>query len=536
MKIAKRFRCFVFLCIVTLCATTFVYGGAQAESAGEIQKNLTVSMAGDADTLDPHVTGARRAYTIMMNIFDTLVFRDVDSSYKPGLATEWSNSADGTVYTFKLKQGVKFHDGTAFDADAVVYNLDRVVDPAIQSRFAASAIGPYKSSRALDDYTVEVTYESPIAPSVLLDTLSQAYLGMVSPTAAEKYGVDDFGRNPVGTGPFVFKEWTAQNEVTLIRNDDYDWASPVFKHSGPAYLEQIMFITIPEDSTRAATLETGESDIALELGEEAIEIFDEDPQFQIVMGEVPGCPVILWMNTEHPILSDIKVRKAILHAFDQDLLARTIFRGRVKPVKGPLGPGTWGYNPAVEKMYPYDLDAAAKLLDEAGWKLNASTGIREKDGEPLAFDVNDITEKRRIEFFQAQMRMVGMDVDARAVTSDVLYQITREADTYSMASTWWGYSDPDVLRVLYHSSEVGTGFAISRYRDDNLDKMLEDALAELDTARREQRYFEIQELIMDMALTVPVYARLVHDGLKADITGYRNDRGQYPVLFDVQFE
>ena len=105
-----------------------------------------------------------------------------------------------------------------------------------------------------------------------------------------------------------------------------------------------------------------------------------------------------------------------------------------------------------------------------------------------------------------------------------------------MASTWWGYSDPDVLRVLYHSSEVGTGFAISRYRDDNLDKMLEDALAELDTAKREQRYFEIQELIMDMALTVPVYARLVHDGLKADITGYRNDRGQYPVLFDVQFE
>jgi peptide/nickel transport system substrate-binding protein len=366
--------------------------------------------------------------------------------------------------------------------------------------------------------------------------LSQAYLAMVSPTAAEKFGVDDFGRNPVGSGPFIFKEWTAQNEVTLVRNDEYDWASPVFKHSGPAYLEQLKFITIPEDSTRAATLETGESDIALELGEEAIELLDADPNFQIVKGEVPGCPIILWMNTEHPILSDIRVRKAILHSFDQDLLARTIYRGRVLPVKGPLGPGTWAYNPAVEDMYPYDLDAAAKLLDDAGWKLNTSTGVREKNGEPLAFDVNDILEKRRIEFFQAQMREVGMDVDARAVTSDVLYAITREADTYSMASTWWAYSDPDVLRILYHSSNVGTGFAISRYRDDNLDKMLEDALAELDTEKRKQRYFEIQEFIMDMALTVPVYARLVHDGLKANITGYRNDRGQYPVLFDVQFE
>lgn len=512
----------------------FAYAGGRQEEP-QVQTSLTVSMAGEADTLDPHVTGARRAYTVMMNIFDTLVYRGPSNNYYPGLATSWRGNGEGTVYTFTLREGVTFHDGTPFNADAVVYNLNRVVDPAIQSRFAASAIGPYESARATGDYEVEVRFSSPISQSLLLDALSQAYLSMVSPTAAEELGPEGFGRNPVGSGPFIFEEWTAQNRITLVRNEDYAWASPVFENQGPAALEELVFITIPEDATRAATLETGESDVALELGEEAIEFFDADPNFQIVKGDVPGSPVIFWMNTEHPILSDIRVRRAILHAFDQELLANTIFRGRVTPVFGPLSPVTWAYNPAVEELYPYDLDRAAALLDEAGWVLNRSTGIREKDGVPLAFDINDILERRRIEFFQAQMREIGIDVDARAVTSDVLFAITREADTYSMASTWWAYSDPDVLRVLYHSSNIGTGFAISRYADPRLDTMLTSALAELDTQRREERYFEIQEYIMDLALMVPVYARLVHDGLKANIEGYRVDRGQYPVLFDVRF-
>jgi peptide/nickel transport system substrate-binding protein len=520
--------------LITAASVLFAAGGA--EEASGPQRTLTISMAGDADTLDPHVTGARRAYTIMMNIFDTLVFKDVDNTYKPGLATEWSWNDEGTVYTFKLRDGVTFHDDTKFNAEAVVYNLDRIVDPALQSRFASEAIGPYESSRAVDDLTVEIKYSTPIAASLLLDAFSQAYLGMVSPTAAEEYGPEDFGRNPVGTGPFMFEEWTAQNRVTIVRNEEYDWASPVFKAEGPAWLESITFITVVEDSTRAATLETGESDVALELGEEAIELFDLNADFRIKKGSVPGCPIIFWMNVEHPILSDIRVRHAILYAYDTDLLADTIYRGRVTPVKGPLSPATWGYNPAVEDMYPLDLDRANELLDEAGWVLNESTGIREKDGEALAFDINDITERRRIEFFQAQMRQVGIDVEANAISSDNLYAVTREADTYAMASTWWGYSDPDVLRVLYHSSNIGTGFAISRYNDPALDKMLTDALGEIDPDSRRDRYFEIQEFIMEKGLIVPVYARLVHDGLKANIDGYRIDRGQYPVLYDVTLE
>ncbi|TVQ28546.1 MAG: ABC transporter substrate-binding protein [Spirochaetaceae bacterium] len=529
-----RVRYMVVVILVTM--STIVFAGGGAERASGPQRSLTVSMAGEADTLDPHVTGARRAYTVMMNVFETLVYRDADNVYQPGLATEWSWNDAGTVYTFRLREGVTFHDGAPFNAQAVVYNLDRIADPALQSRFATNALGPYESSRAIDDYTVEIRYASPIAASLLLDAFSQAYLGMISPVAGERYGYDDFGRNPVGTGPFVFQQWTAQNRITLVRNDAYNWAGPAFSSQGPAWLERVTFITIPEDSTRAATLETGESDVALELGEEASELLERNPAFQVKRGDVPGSPIIFWMNVEHPMLEDIRVRRAILHAFDQNVLANTIFRGRVTPAFGPLSPVTWGYNPAVEAMYPFDLSRAAALLDDAGWRLNAATGFREKNGTQLSFDINDILERRRIEFFQAQMRTIGIDVKANAVTSDTLFAITRAADTYAMASTWWAYSDPDVLRVLYHSSNIGTGFAISRYASAQLDSMLMAALSEIDPDARRARYYEIQEFIMDRALIVPVYARQVYDGLKASITGYRIDRGQYPVLYDVRIE
>ncbi len=519
------------LAILLIAVSAFAGGSDEAEP----QRTLTISMPGEADTLDPHVTGARRAYTIMMNIFETLVYKDGDT-FQPGLATDWSWNDEGTVYTFTLRDDVSFHDGTPFNAEAVVYNLDRIADPALQSRFATSALGPYGSSRAVDEFTVEITYSAPISASLLLDAFSQAYLGMISPAAGEQFGYEDFGRNPVGTGPFIFEEWTAQNRVTLLRNEDYNWASPVYESEGPAWLESITFFTIPEDSTRAATLETGETDVALELGEEAIALLETDAEFQLQRGDVPGSPVIFWMNVENPILSDINVRRAILHAFDQETLANTIFQGRVTPTFGPLSPATLGYNPAVEELYPYDLNRAAALLEESGWVLNAETGIREKDGVPLAFDINDITERRRIEFFQAQMREIGIDVEANAISSDNLFAITREADTYAMASTWWAYSDPDVLRVLYHSSNIGTGFAISRYNDPELDARLMAALSEIDPDARIERYYEIQEFIMDRALLVSVYARQIHDGMRANITGYRIDRGQYPVLYDVRFE
>ncbi len=492
---------------------------------------LRVALRMEPETLDPHVTGNEDPYTIMMNIFDTLVYKDKDGEFRPGLAEAWLWNTEGTLYTFKLRPHVTFHDGTPCNAEAIVYNFERIVDPATKSKFAASILGPYESSRAVDELTVEVGFREPIAPTALLDSLSQAWVSIVSPAAADKWGPDDFGRHPVGSGPFVFSDWTPQGRITLVRNEAYSWATPAFDHSGKAYLDQVVFVVVPEDATRAATLETGEIDVGLQLGEEAVDVLPAQG-LKIVSGDIPGCPIVFWMNTRNSILSDARVRQAILYAFDSRLLAETVYRGTVGSSYGPIGPTTWAYDPSVESMYPYSPERAGELLDQAGWTMDEKTGVREKASEKLELDLYDMFDKRRGEFLQALLRDVGIKLNVHVVSGDVLWQVYVEG-TAALASLWMTYSDPDVLRLVFHSSSIDGGYNFSGYQDADLDRQLSAAVGETDSTLRKELYSDIQQLIMSKALIVPVTARRSHNGVSPSIGGFRLDRGQFPVLFDV---
>jgi peptide/nickel transport system substrate-binding protein len=495
---------------------------------------IVIAVRAEPDTLDPHATGSRRAYAVMKNLFDTLVYRDADGKFHPALAEAWEHSADGKTYRFRLRRDVKFHDGTPFNADAVVFNLNRVVDPTTKSRTAVQLLGPYAGSRAVDASTVEVTFKSTVSPSGLLDALSQAWLGMVSPAAVQAAPAE-LGRKPVGTGPFRFKEWRAQSQVVLERNAGYAWASPAFRHKGPPALTDVTFRIVPEDATRVASLERGEVDLVQEVAIDALEKLRADRAFQVVSGVAPGGPVIFWMNTETEPLSDIRVRRAILHGFNRQALLRGVYRGQVVAAEGPLSPTTWAYTKRVEGLYPYDLARARALLDEAGWTPGAD-GVRTKGGKPLAIRLGDLFDRRRGEFFQASMRQLGIQVEFRLVSSAELFGMTRKAGDYEMASTWYASSDPHILNLLFNSANVGTGFAISRWKDPALDAKLAQAFATIDDARRAALYEEIQLYIMDKALLVPVHSETELDVIKARFKGYRLDRGQYPELYEVTAE
>lgn len=497
--------------------------------------NFAIALAGTADVLDPHVSGARRSHTMCRHLFDTLVSRDfVDQSYKPGLATEWTWNDSYTSVTFKLRQDVKFHDGTPFNAEAVKFSFDRIVDPATMSKAAKNYIGPYESSVVIDEFTVQVNYTKPVSPTAMFDAMAKVHLAPVSPTAARELGVEGFGRNPVGTGPFMFKEWTANNRITFVRNPDYNWAPPIFGHQGPPLLDSITFVELPEAATRVAALERGEVDAIGEVAEESMASIMADSRFGTASEENPGCPIIMWMNTEDDILKDIQVRKALLHAFDQEELVETVYMGLFPPSYGPLAPSTWGYNRKVEQMYPYDQELAGRMLDEAGWTMG-SRGVREKNGKPLKIEILDLVDPRRIEFFQAKMAEIGVEVDARIVTSDYLWEVTRTAEGYQMGSTWFGYTDPHILHLLYHSSNVGTGFAISRWNDPILDDKLEKAISIFDRDERQQAYFEIQEYIMDKALMIPFMGRMEHEAYWSYVKGFRLEF-EHPVLYEVYFD
>src|SRR5690606_6610617 len=248
-------------------------------------------------TLDPNVTTFSSVGIIMMQVFNPLVYQDPLGTFHPGLATAWEINEDATEYTFTLREGVTFHDGTPFNAEAVKFTFDRIADPETVSQLGISLLGPYQETAVIDDYTVAVRLSSPYAP--FLNSVSTPYLAPTSPTAVEALG-DDYGvTSVVGTGPFRLERYVPNSEVVLPRYEDYNWGSEeLFGMSGPANFERIVFRIIQEPATRLAALESGEVQFIDDVPELDVARLQEDPNFEVIQIEQPGHGYSLMMNVE----------------------------------------------------------------------------------------------------------------------------------------------------------------------------------------------------------------------------------------------
>jgi peptide/nickel transport system substrate-binding protein len=479
---------------------------------------LTLGYLAEPPIMDPRVSGSAEATNLMINLFDTLVTLDRDSGdLKPGLASSWDGSPDGKSFTFKLQTGVKFHDGTPFNAAAVKYTYDSIVDPALQSLSAIGALGPYDATTVIDDQTVTVQFKDAYAP--FLNSLSGTILAPVSPTAANA-GADAFGHSPVGTGPFVFKEWKQKISLTMAKNPEYNWPVGVYRHKGPAYLDQIVVKFIPDQTTLSGALKNGEISITDGVLPQDMKTLQSDDKFETLDPSVPGVPQILPLNAVKPPTDDLKVRQAILYAIDLKTLVDTLWFGTVKVAHGPLASSTWSYNSKVESMYGFDTDKAAQLLDEAGWK-KGSGGVRQKDGETMniVYITTSGVAGQAGELVQAYLSDVGMKVDLQvleyAATADLYL-----AGKHNIARLGYTGVDPYVLTTLFSSRNIkGTNFNRTMKPDADLDKMLDDATAEMDRDKRKQEYFAIQEYIMNQALMIPLWEQSVLWGASSDVKG-----------------
>jgi peptide/nickel transport system substrate-binding protein len=216
---------------------------------------LVIARADDAQSLDPTQSGSFNSGDTMALIYDTLTALDMDGSVVPNLAQSWQISPDGKSYTFKLRQGITFHDGTTLDAAAVKAHFDRTIDPKTGGR-SASWIDQLQSTQVVDPQTVTMTLKNPWAP--LLATLTVSAFGIPSPTAVQAQG-QNFGQNPVGSGPFKFKEWVPGDHITLVKNPNYQCFLPYVTNKGAPYLDQVIWRDIPEAQTQVAALEAARS-------------------------------------------------------------------------------------------------------------------------------------------------------------------------------------------------------------------------------------------------------------------------------------
>ena len=498
---------------------------AQEDKGGAI----TIGLDLEPDSLDPAITPYAVSHTIMMNIFDTLVWQDNEGNFQPGLATSWEVNEDGTEYTFTLRDDVIFHDGTPFDAEAVKFTFDRVADPDTKSGFASTLLGPYDRSEVIDPQTVRVTFSSP-APA-FLDGASQAFLGIVSPAAVEEFG-EDFGRNPVGSGPFRFSEWVQQDRITLENNPDYNWAPDIFGHQGAAYLDSLTFRFYAEAPTRLAALQANDAQVIDAVAGSDISLLEGDSNYQLFRADALGLPNVVFLNTRIAPTDDVAVRQAVNYAIDRQAIIDFIYFGQATAATGPLAPRTPYYNSEVESLYPLDLDRANAVLDEAGWVMG-DDGVRAKDGQRLTMIWgSDAWSANWAELIQSQLSQIGVEVQIEQMTAAAINEAAA-ADEINMVATAWSSSDPVVLSTVFHSRNIEGGYAYSHFASDELDALLETGEESVDPEVRAEAYGDAQMLIMEEGLIIPTTLWSQPVAAHASVTDLKRDFRNYMWLYDT---
>ncbi len=465
----------------------------------------------------------------MMNIYDTLVWRGDDGTFVPGLAEKWDVTTDGKTYTLSLRQGPKFHDGTPFNADAVKFAFDHIVDPASHSGFAANLLGPYDHTDVVDSQTAKVVFKATFAP--FLDGASQAFLGIVSPTAVQK-DKTAFLHHPVGTGFMKFDEWVLKDHITLSRNPDYNWGPSIFGHTGPAYLDKVTFRFYTDDPTRLAALEAGDIQDIETIAYSELARIKGDSKYQVLTGFFPGIPAIHMMDTTVAPTNDLAVRQAINYATDRASIIQIALFSASQPAQGPLWKSTPSYWNGVESYFPFDLSKAQGALDKAGWTAG-SDGIRVKNGQKLTVTWAETpANDPYAELLQAQLRKAGIDLQLNKMTTAAAFDAIEKSQV-NVASIAWISSDPVILSNLFLSTNIKGGYAWSKYSDPKLDDALNTGQNTLDQAARDKAYSDAQKIIMDNALINPLFGSVRTIAINSKFPGLKLDFRKYQWLYDV---
>jgi len=467
---------------------------------------LVVALGSEPSKIDPHITAANNGVLTLMQACETLLYVKPDGTLVPGLAESWTASDDGLSYTFKLREGIKFQDGTPFNSEAVKYNLDRIVNPDTGSGMAIDMLGPYSSTEVVDETTAVVHLASPYG--ALLAGIGDPSICMVSPTAAEQWGVEEFQDHFIGTGPFIFKEWTRGEHILLERNPDYWGGSEFFKHQGLAYLDSIVFKFVTEASVRSGTLETGETLVAAELPADDVKRLDAEDDIDVLIKPSPGTPVMLLFNMSKAPTDDLKVRQAISYAIDQKTLTEVLYKDLFGPAYGVLSPQSQCYWPGGETMYPYDPEQAKALLEDAGWTDTDGDGIRDKDGQPLRLDFPTHGAYPRYTnpppIVQSQLLDVGIDVNVMPDAAPAWLEASRSGENALTIMQWVDPNTGVNLRSLFLSSN-SSAFAWNHHSNAEIDALLEEGMVTGDPEKVCEIYDKVQQIVMEDAMIKPLH-------------------------------
>lgn len=489
------------------------------------QAELTIGWAEPVDSLNPATTGARDVGPILVNIFDTLVWLTPEFKITPDLAESWSVSADAKTYTFKLRQGVTFHDGAPFDADAVVANIDYITNKDTQSKIALGLLGPCTSAKAVDKYTVEISCSTPYAP--LLAQLGEPYLGMQSPKAMKTYG-KDLALHPTGTGPFAFVSYQPNESVVLKRNESYTWNPPAVGHSGPPNIASVKYQIVPNSQARVSQFQTGQSQMMQETPGVYWKALKNDSRFTEIEVPISGMGIFAPINASRFPTNDIAVRKAIQYSIDKVGVIQLAEAGVFPVSNTPLEKGMTAYDPSLENSYPYNPEKAAEILKAAGWTKPGQ--YWEKDGKTLSLKLTAISTVPSYpllaQAMQGYLQKAGMDAQVVQLAVPAWLAANIKGDM-SLTPLQYIAVDPDALHFWFLPDQY---FNWSHFTDPKLTELIKQGQVETDPAKRIELYKQAQKIIMDQAVMMPIRQNIDLVVVSKKLTGVTYSGGGFEYL------
>ncbi|ARF13792.1 ABC transporter substrate-binding protein [Sporosarcina ureae] len=502
-----------------------------ADKGGSENKTLVFGRGGDSTSLDPSRVTEGETFKVTANLFETLLnFGEQDTTVQPGLAKEYDTSEDGLTYTFQLEEGVKFHDGTDFNAEAVVKNFERWANgDADTFPYYNSMFGGFKddedhvieSVKADGESTVIITLKRPQAP--FLKNLAMSMFAISSPEAFEK-GDDEYERNPVGTGPFKFVEWKPNETITIEKNEEY-W------QEGLPKLDRVIFQAIPDNSARLNALLSGEIDLADGINPaDGAKIEDNDA---LQLFERPSMNVgYLGLTVTREPFDKKEVRQAMNYAIDKQSIIDSFFEGRAEVAKNAMPSSISGYNDEVE-AYAYDPEKAKELLKEAGLEDGFEMELWAMPvPRPYMPDGTKVAEA-------IQSNLADVGIKAKIVSYEWATYLDKaskgEADAFMLGWTGDNGDADNFLYVLLDEDNIGSN-NYTYFKNDETHKLFLEAQTEVDEDKRIELYKQAQEILHEEAPWVPLAHSIPLLGGAKELTGFVPHPTGSDLLSNVEFK
>ena len=492
--------------LIALAAIFFMVSISNPVFSAKEGGTLVVGLESEVGILDPHLTQGWVTFRVNHEIYDCLVHEDLSTPNAPiplvpGLATKWEVSGNGTIYTFTLRENVKFHDGTPFNAEAVEFNLRRCIDPNFKyyySRADANTkklYGLIKEIKVLDTYKIQIVFKEPYHSFIrLVASITMGSGGIVSPAAVQKYSNEGIANNPVGTGPFIFVERVRGEKIVLKRNPDY-WGEK-------AKVDRVIFRPMEEAASRISALETGEADIVCVPPPDSI-----DPMVKkgFVLSKGPTPHVwYLSLNMKNSILSNLKVRQAINYAIDREMIAKSLLRETALPAYGLLVPGDPLYDPNF-KPYPYSPEKAKQLLSEAGYPNGFETTLQTSVGGS-----GQIMPVAIAEWIQRDLGKLGIKVklDTYEWITYLGVWLKGMPPEIGMNQMSWGFTAPFLLNLIAQTQWFApVGLNSGYYSNKDVDNWIIQA----EQASSDQDYSKFYKMAHEQIMRDAAYAPIVND-------------------------